>query len=50
LKKVVFIRHGQSLFNLENRFTGWIDIDLTDEGYSGAREAGVILKKAWIYL
>jgi len=45
LKKIVFIRHGQSLFNLENRFTGWVDIDLTDEGYNGAREAGAILKK-----
>jgi 2,3-bisphosphoglycerate-dependent phosphoglycerate mutase len=45
LKKIVFIRHGQSLFNLENRFTGWNDIDLTDDGYSGAREAGAILKK-----
>lgn len=45
MKKLVFIRHGQSLYNLENRFTGWVDIDLTDEGYSGAREAGAILKK-----
>ncbi|OIK10173.1 phosphoglyceromutase [Bacillus sp. MUM 116] len=45
MKKIVFIRHGQSLYNLENRFTGWLDIDLTDEGYSGAREAGAILKK-----
>lgn len=45
MKKLVFIRHGQSLYNLENRFTGWIDIDLTDDGYSGAREAGAILKK-----
>ncbi|MED1468500.1 2,3-diphosphoglycerate-dependent phosphoglycerate mutase [Bacillus salipaludis] len=45
MKKIVFIRHGQSLYNLENRFTGWLDIDLTDEGYNGAREAGAILKK-----
>ncbi|MED3562479.1 2,3-diphosphoglycerate-dependent phosphoglycerate mutase [Bacillus xiapuensis] len=45
MKKIVFIRHGQSLYNLENRFTGWLDIDLTDEGYAGAREAGAILKK-----
>lgn len=44
LKKLVFIRHGQSLFNLENRFTGWKDVDLTDDGYNGAREAGAILK------
>ena len=45
LKKIVFIRHGQSLYNLENRFTGWTDVDLTDNGYSEAREAGAILKK-----
>lgn len=45
MKKLVFIRHGQSLYNLENRFTGWTDVDLTDDGYNGAREAGSILKK-----
>jgi 2,3-bisphosphoglycerate-dependent phosphoglycerate mutase len=45
LKTLVFIRHGQSRFNLANRFTGWMDVDLTDEGYSEAREAGKILKK-----
>lgn len=45
MKKLVFIRHGQSHYNLENRFTGWKDVDLTDEGYNGAREAGSILKK-----
>ena len=45
LKKLVFIRHGQSLYNLENRFTGWQDIDLTDNGLNEAREAGIVLKK-----
>lgn len=45
LKQIVFIRHGQSLYNLENRFTGWTDVDLTDDGYSEARAAGAILKK-----
>jgi 2,3-bisphosphoglycerate-dependent phosphoglycerate mutase len=45
LKQIVFIRHGQSKYNLENRFTGWLDVDLTDEGYNEAREAGRILKK-----
>lgn len=45
MKQLVMIRHGQSLYNLENRFTGWTDIDLTDDGYHGAREAGAILKK-----
>ncbi len=45
MKKIVLIRHGQSQYNLENRFTGWKDVDLTDEGYHEAREAGRILKK-----
>ncbi|MDQ1147653.1 2,3-bisphosphoglycerate-dependent phosphoglycerate mutase [Bacillus sp. SORGH_AS 510] len=45
MKQIVFIRHGQSLYNLENRFTGWTDVDLTDDGYSEARDAGAILKK-----
>ena len=43
--KFVLIRHGQSLWNLENRFTGWTDVDLSENGLSEAREAGAILKK-----
>lgn len=43
--KVVLIRHGQSQWNLENRFTGWTDVDLTDTGREEARQAGVLLKK-----
>ena len=43
--KLVLIRHGQSLWNLENRFTGWTDVDLSENGLSEAREAGAILKK-----
>ncbi|XXM73137.1 2,3-diphosphoglycerate-dependent phosphoglycerate mutase [Lysinibacillus sphaericus] len=45
MKKIVFIRHGESRFNLEHRFTGWTDVDLTDDGYKEARIAGAILKK-----
>ncbi len=45
MKTLVLIRHGQSQFNLENRFTGWKDVDLTDGGYDEAREAGLVLKK-----
>lgn len=44
MKKLVLIRHGESLWNLENRFTGWTDVDLSDEGLKEAREAGQILK------
>lgn len=43
--KLVLIRHGQSLWNLENRFTGWTDVDLSKNGLSEAREAGTILKE-----
>ncbi|PEY40377.1 2,3-diphosphoglycerate-dependent phosphoglycerate mutase [Bacillus cereus] len=42
--KLVLIRHGQSLWNLKNRFTGWTDVDLSKNGLSEAREAGAILK------
>ncbi|WP_042352881.1 2,3-diphosphoglycerate-dependent phosphoglycerate mutase [Bacillus massiliigorillae] len=45
MKKIVLIRHGQSLWNLENKFTGWTDVDLSDNGREEARKAGEILKK-----
>ena len=44
--KIVFMRHGESAWNRENRFTGWVDVDLTDKGIAEAREAGRILKEA----
>ena len=40
---LVFIRHGQSLWNLENKFTGWVDIDLSEKGVVEAKAAGVTL-------
>lgn len=43
--KLVLIRHGQSLWNVENRFTGWTDVDLSENGLTEAREAGIILRK-----
>ena len=45
MEKLVLIRHGESQWNLENRFTGWTDVDLTDTGRQQARNAGQILKK-----
>jgi len=42
--KLVLVRHGQSTWNLENRFTGWTDVDLTDLGREEARKAGELLK------
>ncbi|MBN1323536.1 MAG: 2,3-diphosphoglycerate-dependent phosphoglycerate mutase [Methanotrichaceae archaeon] len=43
--QLVILRHGQSLYNLERRFTGWIDIELTAEGEEEARRAGRILAR-----
>ena len=43
---LVLIRHGQSAWNLENRFTGWWDVDLTEQGVSEARAAGEAMKAA----
>ena len=42
--KIVLIRHGESSWNLENRFTGWTDVDLTDTGIAQAKKAGQLLK------
>ena len=43
--KIVLLRHGQSKWNLENRFTGWTDIGLTEKGIKEARFAGKLLKE-----
>ena len=43
MPKLVLIRHGQSAWNLENRFTGWWDVDLTDLGVREARDAGELM-------
>jgi 2,3-bisphosphoglycerate-dependent phosphoglycerate mutase len=43
--KLVLLRHGESTWNLENRFTGWTDVDLTPRGIGEAREAGRLLKE-----
>lgn len=45
MENLVLIRHGQSLWNRENRFTGWTDVDLTDQGIEEARQAGISLRK-----
>ena len=44
MHKLVLIRHGESTWNLENRFTGWTDVELTPTGVAQAREAGRLLK------
>jgi 2,3-bisphosphoglycerate-dependent phosphoglycerate mutase len=45
---LILIRHGQSIWNLEKRFTGWVDIDLTDNGKLEAEKAGSLIKKKGI--
>jgi len=43
--KLVLLRHGESLWNKENRFTGWTDVDLTETGLAQAKNGGEWLKK-----
>lgn len=43
--KLVLVRHGQSAWNLENRFTGWTDVDLTEQGKAEAKAGGQLLKE-----
>ena len=45
MHKLVLVRHGESTWNLENRFTGWTDVDLTAKGVEQARAAGRLLKE-----
>ena len=42
---LILVRHGQSTWNLEKRFTGWVDVDLTDRGRAEAEKAGLLIKK-----
>ena len=50
MKKIILIRHGQSIYNLENRFTGWKDVDLTEKGINEAKNAASLLKNYEINL
>ena len=42
---LILVRHGQSVWNLEKKFTGWVDVDLTDDGKSEAKKAGELINK-----
>jgi 2,3-bisphosphoglycerate-dependent phosphoglycerate mutase len=44
MKKVVLLRHGESVWNKENRFTGWTDVDLSEKGMQEAKKGGQVLK------
>src|SRR3989338_7000142 len=45
MKKLVLLRHGESTWNKENKFTGWVDVDLTEKGIAEAKKAAGLLKK-----
>jgi len=46
MKKMILLRHGESVWNKENRFTGWTDVDLSDKGVEEARKAGELMRDA----
>jgi len=46
MKKVILLRHGESVWNKENRFTGWTDVDLTEKGVEEAKRAGDLMRDA----
>jgi 2,3-bisphosphoglycerate-dependent phosphoglycerate mutase len=46
MPRLILLRHGQSQWNLENRFTGWVDVDLTDKGEAEARRGGELIARA----
>ncbi|KRN12447.1 phosphoglyceromutase [Fructilactobacillus fructivorans] len=48
MAKLVFVRHGQSEWNLSNQFTGWVDVDLSEEGVKQAKNAGKLIAEAGI--
>ncbi len=50
MSKLILLRHGQSQWNLENRFTGWVDVDLTQEGQQQAVRAGELIRDAGLHV
>ena len=45
MSKLILTRHGQSVWNAENRFTGWVDVDLSEKGIQEAEKSGELIKK-----
>ena len=50
MSNLILVRHGQSKWNLEKRFTGWVDVDLTENGKLEAEKAGSLIKRKKIYI
>ena len=44
MTKLILTRHGQSVWNAENRFTGWVDVDLSEQGMTEAKKSGQLIK------
>ena len=44
MSKLILTRHGQSVWNAENRFTGWVDVDLSEKGVLEAQNSGILIK------
>ena len=44
MSKLILTRHGQSVWNAENRFTGWVDVDLSEKGILEAQKSGRLIK------
>jgi 2,3-bisphosphoglycerate-dependent phosphoglycerate mutase len=49
VKKLIFVRHGESVWNSENLFTGWVDVPLSEKGVEEAKRAGELIKDAKLY-
>ncbi len=49
MPKLILVRHGQSQWNLENRFTGWWDVDLTEKGVTEAKAAGTLMAEKGVW-
>ena len=49
MRKLILMRHGESIYNQKNLFTGWTDVELSEKGVQEAKEAGILLKKNGIY-
>ena len=47
MSKLILIRHGQSVWNAENRFTGWVDVDLSEKGILEAKKSGQLIKSCF---
>ena len=50
MNNLILLRHGQSQWNLENRFTGWEDVPLTEQGIAEAKDAGQLMKKNKVHI